>query len=224
MSKTFQFIPASIAVSALAASLTLVACGPQNGQPVAPAPTTAAATPLTVAPAAAVQPVPPTNGLQPLPANDARPAVVQPAPVAQPTPQATQAQAPSHPHTHTASATPARLGPVASASAGEIRGIEAIRTRPQGSGVGAVIGGVVGGLVGNQFGGGTGRTAATAVGVVGGAVAGNNLERNHNEGVSGYRINVRLDNGQSRTFEERRLDGLKVGDRVRVEGGQVRPA
>ncbi|GAB2469420.1 hypothetical protein GCM10027082_21210 [Comamonas humi] len=44
------------------------------------------------------------------------------------------------------------------------------------SGLGAIAGAVVGGVFGNSIGGGFGRAAATAVGVVGGAAVGNQLE------------------------------------------------
>lgn len=52
----------------------------------------------------------------------------------------------------------------------------------QGSGAGSVIGAVAGGLLGNTIGHGTGRAAATALGVLGGAVVGNSVEAGH----SGY--------------------------------------
>jgi len=58
--------------------------------------------------------------------------------------------------------------------------------------------------------GGSGRTALT--------LAGNNVERSVNKQMLGDRVSVRLDNGSSRQFEQPRLDGLRVGDRVRVEG------
>ena len=107
---------------------------------------------------------------------------------------------------------------------GEVRAIEPIRERPPGTGKGAVVGGVLGGVVGNQFGHGTGRAAMTVLGAAGGAVAGNNVERNMNKRIVGYRVSVRLQNGETRTFTEPRLDGLRVGDRVRVEGKHVRRA
>ena len=44
------------------------------------------------------------------------------------------------------------------------------------TGAGAVIGGIAGGVVGNQIGHGGGRAAATALGIVGGALLGNNVE------------------------------------------------
>ena len=108
------------------------------------------------------------------------------------------------------------------AARGEIRSIEPIRERPPGTGAGAVIGGVLGGAVGNQFGHGGGRAAMTVLGAAGGAVAGHNIERNINKRIVGYRVSVRLDDGRIRTFEERRLDGLQVGDRVRIEGKHLR--
>lgn len=113
---------------------------------------------------------------------------------------------------------PAARHATPTAAVGRIVSIDPIRTRPKGSGVGAVAGGVVGGVLGNKVFGGT---AATVIGAAGGAVAGNNLERNHKEGVAGYRVAVRLDNGQSRTFTETRVGGLRVGDRVRVRGGRL---
>ena len=61
---------------------------------------------------------------------------------------------------------------------GRVANIEVLQGRSQGqtTGAGAVLGAVVGGVLGNQVGGGSGRTAATAVGVIGGALAGNAIE------------------------------------------------
>jgi outer membrane lipoprotein SlyB len=116
-------------------------------------------------------------------------------------------------------ASPPRAVPVA--RIGTVVAIDPIRTRPHGSGAGAVAGGLVGGLVGNKVFGGT---AATAIGAVGGAVAGNNLERNHREGVAGYHVTVRFSNGSSRTLTQTHVGDLHVGDRVRVQGSRVQRA
>jgi outer membrane lipoprotein SlyB len=115
-------------------------------------------------------------------------------------------------------AAPPTARPVPSANIGEIVNIDPIRTRPQGSGVGAVAGGVVGGVLGHEL---LGGTAATAIGAVGGAVAGNNLERNHREGVAGYHVTVRLESGGTRTLTQTHVGGLRIGDRVRVQGGRI---
>lgn len=45
---------------------------------------------------------------------------------------------------------------------------------------GSILGGVAGGLLGNQVGGGNGRTAATAVGAIAGALVGDRLENTDN--------------------------------------------
>ncbi|CAN5338512.1 hypothetical protein BH11PSE9_BH11PSE9_08560 [soil metagenome] len=199
-------------LSAIAMSLALAACGPQNGAPVAGT----AAPVVATAPAPVVQQVP-----APAPAPMPAPVVVQQQAPAAPAPTYVQQPVQYAPAQRVAQAEPERARPVASNRLGEVRHIEEIRTRPKGSGTGAVIGGVLGGLVGNQFGHGGGKAATTVLGAAGGAVAGNNIERNRNEGVSGYRVTVQLDNGQSRTFQESRLDGLRIGDRVRIDNGNL---
>ena len=87
-----------------------------------------------------------------------------------------------------------------------------------------MIGGVLGAVVGNQFGHGAGRAAMTGVGAAGGAIAGNNVERNYKTAVVGYRVNVRLDNGHTRTFQRTSIGNLQVGDRVRVDANGFRRA
>lgn len=157
------------------------------------------------------------------------------APTAAPSPVYPDAPAPANGNRTDARAAPqgnvrqARAEPpvpsrpvVASASRGEVSSIEPIWDRPQGNGTGAVIGGVLGAVVGNQFGHGNGRALTTVLGAAGGAVAGNNVERNHREGIVGYRVRVRLDNGTTRTYRENEPGDLRVGDRVRIERGQVR--
>ena len=104
---------------------------------------------------------------------------------------------------------------------GAVKQIDPI-TDTNATGAGAVAGGVLGGVVGHQFGQGNGKKAMTLLGAVGGAVAGHQVEKAVTTKVIGYRVQVQLDNGETRTFESAQLDGLKVGDRVRVEQGQLR--
>ena len=108
---------------------------------------------------------------------------------------------------------------------GRITQIELVRTeeKARGSGAGAIIGGVVGGVLGNQIGGGFGRSAAPAAGVVGGAVAGNAIEKNRSgaEVREVYRVSVQLDNGAYRAYDVGGGVDLRVGDRVRIENGQI---
>jgi outer membrane lipoprotein SlyB len=109
-------------------------------------------------------------------------------------------------------------------TAGTITHIERIVARDKPSGAGLVIGGVVGAAVGNQIGGGDGRKAATVLGAVGGAAAGNEIEKRRSEHVSGYRVVVRFDSGETRSFTRSNLNGLRTGQRIRLAGGELRPA
>lgn len=104
---------------------------------------------------------------------------------------------------------------------GTVTRIEAIDTQVGVSGGGAVAGAVVGGVVGNQIGGGAGRAAATMLGIFGGAVAGDAIERANaaNASRTVYRVYVRFDDGGRRHFDYSGLDGLRTGERVRLEGG-----
>lgn len=219
-------LTAASAIAAAIAALTLSACDPndtteaamvapstqmQAAQPDAPAPVVPAAVTAT--------PPPPLQGT-PVPAAAPQPAypprAAYPAQSRYPAPTTPYADAPPpNPviERHAAEAAVDR------GHVGSVARIEPIRERPQGSGAGAVIGGVLGAVVGNQFGHGAGRAGMTGAGAVGGAIAGNNLERNHREEITGYRVSIRLDNGATRTFERSQISGLQVGDRVQLGAG-----
>lgn len=109
---------------------------------------------------------------------------------------------------------------------GVVDSISTVQTEGNGSGsqlgIGTVIGGVVGGVLGNQVGGGTGRTVATAAGVVGGAVVGHQIEKNrNNNSAAAYQIRVRLDNGRYESYTQDTIGDMRNGDRVRVDNGRV---
>lgn len=116
---------------------------------------------------------------------------------------------------------PVAVKPAPRADLGEVLSIEAIESKGEASGKGAVIGGVLGAVVGNQIGKGDGRKAATVLGAVGGAVAGNHVEKSRSREIVGYRVQVQLDNGQSRSFQQSSQQDLRVGDRVRVSDGRL---
>jgi outer membrane lipoprotein SlyB len=130
---------------------------------------------------------------------------------------------------------PAEAAPVASthhvakhsqhAELGRVTAIQPITSEARTTGAGVALGAIAGGVIGHQIGSGTGNKLATVAGATGGAVLGNQIERNHRQKqVVGYRVTVRADNGKARVFESTNLAGLKVGDRVRVDGGQLRRA
>jgi outer membrane lipoprotein SlyB len=107
---------------------------------------------------------------------------------------------------------------------GYLSNIEMLRAPAQArtSGGGALLGAVVGGLLGNQIGGGSGRAAATAVGVFGGAIAGNAIEGQGQYGrESLYRLTITLDNGGVRAYDVPSPGDLRPGERVRVYQGQI---
>ena len=107
---------------------------------------------------------------------------------------------------------------------GRVTNMEVFQTQEQGkgTGLGAVLGGVAGAVVGRQIGGGIGRDVATVAGAVGGAVAGNAIEKNRNTGVGqAYRVTVQMDNGGARSYDMPSAGELRIGDRVRIQNGQL---
>jgi len=143
----------------------------------------------------------------------ARPApypAAYPAPVARPAPYPAYQQQPSY--------MPSYM------EYGRIRNIEVMQSEQARapSGAGAIIGGVLGAVVGNQIGAGGGRALATGIGAVGGAVAGNQIEGNQRGPiVQTYRISVQIDNGSMRAFDVPSPGDLRIGDRVRIQDGQI---
>ncbi len=108
---------------------------------------------------------------------------------------------------------------------GRISKVETLQTQEPArtSGLGVILGGITGAVVGRQFGSGSGRDLGTVVGAFGGAVAGNAIEKNRN-GASvreSYRISIQLDNGAARAYDVPSYGDLRVGDRVRLDGGQI---
>jgi outer membrane lipoprotein SlyB len=87
------------------------------------------------------------------------------------------------------------------------------------TGAGAVIGGVLGGVLGHQVGNGRGNDAATVAGAIGGAVVGNEVERRRND--EQYRVTVRFRDGRESSFIQDSVADLRVGDRVRDDGGRL---
>ena len=104
---------------------------------------------------------------------------------------------------------------------GYVSGIDVVPVATRTTGGGAVLGAVLGAVIGHQIGNGKGQTAATGVGVVGGAVIGNQIEKRNKAESDIYRVSVRMDNGSIGQFDYQRIDDLRVGDRVKVEAGQL---
>ena len=139
----------------------------------------------------------------------------EPAKVAQAAPQ----QAPAKPAPAPA---PAKSTAAECARCGTVESVRQIQvpTGPASNGlVGTIAGGVAGGVVGNQFGGGSGKTALTILGGLGGALAGREIERNiqGQRTVTRHEMKVRMSDGALRTFTSSEPFMLASGDHVRVE-------
>jgi outer membrane lipoprotein SlyB len=114
---------------------------------------------------------------------------------------------------------PAPQKPVC-ANCGVVLAVNVVEEEGKGSALGVIGGGVVGGLLGNQVGNGTGRDLATLAGAVGGAFAGNAIEKNAKKTKS-YHVVVRMDDGSERTYRQTNDPGLVKGEKVKVEKDTV---
>jgi hypothetical protein len=66
------------------------------------------------------------------------------------------------------------------------------------------------------------RAAATSDGEISAIEPIKQSDTAKNDKPIGYRIHIRLDGGSSRSVERDQLNGLDVGARVRIEGGQLK--
>jgi outer membrane lipoprotein SlyB len=85
-------------------------------------------------------------------------------------------------------------------------------------GVGAVIGGLGGLGIGSLIGGGTGRDVAMVLGAIGGALAGNEVQKKHDQPQSAQQVIVRVKSGVLVAITQPVDSRLRVGQRVYIEG------
>lgn len=92
----------------------------------------------------------------------------------------------------------------------------------QTSGGGALLGAIVGGVVGNRFGGGTGKDLSTVAGAFGGAIVGNEIEKNKSQaGPTVYNVQVRFDDGGTANYQYGQINGIGQGSRVKLVNGRL---
>ena len=108
--------------------------------------------------------------------------------------------------------------PAICSECGVVESVREVALEPKGSGGGAVAGGLLGGIIANQIGKGTTRDIATLLGAVGGAYAGNHIEKSVKESKR-YDVLVRFEDGSSRTFSSESVPAWQSGDRVRLQNG-----
>jgi outer membrane lipoprotein SlyB len=101
-----------------------------------------------------------------------------------------------------------------------IEEVREVEKTGQASGAGAVGGAVVGGVIGHQMGGGRGKDVATVLGVIGGGLAGNAIEKNAKKTVE-YQIVVRYEDGTKGLFTQATPPSWRPGDKVKVINGVI---
>lgn len=102
---------------------------------------------------------------------------------------------------------------------GVVESIESYTEKGPASGGGAVAGGLLGGILGHQVGQGRGKDLATVAGVVGGALAGNTIEKNANK-VTRFHVGVRMNDGTRELLTLNTTPSVAVGDHVRIVNGE----
>lgn len=233
---------ATAAVSVIVASATGVAymAGLLPGKqppPSQPTVVAAAPTPAPVAPLSAPVPAPVVNTTAPVTTPPSSPAPVV-AGVSEPTkPVFKKVVSASHHESHkpvvhkkVVDDQPADVSrteehdsappPPVCYSCGTVVAVTPVVTESQPSGLGAVSGAIIGGVIGHQFGGGHGKQAMTAAGVIGGAMAGNQIEKTQRT-VSSYQVTVQMDDGSSRSFDFKIDPKFHSGEHVKVDGSQL---
>jgi outer membrane lipoprotein SlyB len=106
---------------------------------------------------------------------------------------------------------------------GVVEGVREVEVKGKGTGLGVVAGGVAGALVGHELGGGNARTLMGVVGAVGGAVAGNEIEKRA-RATKQWVVTVRLEDGSTHEVTLAQQPPLHPGDHVRLAGNVIEPA
>lgn len=103
---------------------------------------------------------------------------------------------------------------------GVIESVREVEKKGQATGSGVALGGIAGGVLGNQTGRGNGRTAMTVLGAIGGALAGNEIEKRTHT-VKSYEIGIRFDDGSTQLIAQDAPPAWRSGDRVKVHDGVI---
>lgn len=121
-----------------------------------------------------------------------------------------------------AARTAASQAPPPCGDCGVVASVTPVRQEGQAGWAGTLGGAAAGGLAGNQFGKGKGNMAMTALGVVGGAFAGREVEKQVTADTV-YQVAVNMESGGSRTVTVANGQGLAPGTHVHVDGDSLLP-
>jgi len=116
----------------------------------------------------------------------------------------------------------AAQAPPPCADCGVVASVTPVRKEGQAGWAGTLGGAAAGGLAGNQFGKGKGNIAMTALGIVGGAFAGREVEKQVTADTV-YQVAVNMDSGGQRVVTVANGQGLAPGTRVHVDGNSLLP-
>jgi outer membrane lipoprotein SlyB len=103
---------------------------------------------------------------------------------------------------------------------GTVVDVKEVEVKGQGSGGGALAGGVIGGVIWHEVVGGRNQGVATAIGAVGGAIAGHEIEK-HAKTQKRFDVAIRMEDGSTRTVHFKDAPPWRSGDRVRVNGDTI---
>lgn len=131
--------------------------------------------------------------------------------------------------THEAASPPAPKEETVTAAAapvcsdcGTISAIDKKTEEGKGTGWGAAAGAVLGAVAGREIVGGkrSHRDAAAVAGAVGGGYAGHQIEKKARSSTY-YLVSVRMDDGRTETVTLNSTESLSVGQKVRVQDGNI---
>jgi hypothetical protein len=105
---------------------------------------------------------------------------------------------------------------------GVVASVTPVREEGQAGWAGTLGGAAAGGLAGNQFGKGKGNAAMTALGIVGGAFAGREIEKQVTADTV-YQVAVNMDTGGVRAVTVANGQNLAPGTKVHVDGDSLLP-
>ncbi|MES2877766.1 MAG: glycine zipper 2TM domain-containing protein [Pseudomonadota bacterium] len=200
-----QPVEPRLAVLATSEPAALTAASSSASSPAQTPPVALADTPVSVPNKAPAPVIHTQTAIKPVAHKSVKPAAASPAP--------RTASPVEHP--------PVQVAQPLCVNCGTVSAVTPIQRDGTGGGGGAIAGGVLGALLGNQVGGGDGKSIATVLGAVGGGFAGNAIEKKMKKETV-YEVQVRMEDGSSRTFEQ--ATPASVGAKVMVEGNTLQPA
>lgn len=114
---------------------------------------------------------------------------------------------------------------------GTVASIKVVETRAGVTGAGAATGAVLGGALTSQMAhggpgrGGPGFFPFAVIGIVAGALIGNHAEQQQARAASSrhYQVLIDFDNGDTRSYNVSKLNGLHTGERIKLERGEIKP-